>query len=68
MSVVLEQEPGQHRLICKGAVEEVLAICTHGDASGECFDLDEFYRQRLRESAAALNEEGFRVLAVALYD
>ncbi|WP_448510302.1 HAD-IC family P-type ATPase [Immundisolibacter sp.] len=68
MSVVLEQEPSQHRLICEGAVEEVLAICTHGDASEECFDLEEFYRLRLRESVAALNEEGFRVLAVAYKD
>jgi Mg2+-importing ATPase len=68
MSVVLEREPGRHRLICKGAVEEMLAICTHGDANGECFDLDEFHRQRLQESAETLNEEGFRVLAVAYKD
>ncbi|QXP87441.1 magnesium-translocating P-type ATPase [Methylococcus capsulatus] len=68
MSVVLEREPGRHRLVCKGAVEEMLAVCTHGDAEGERFDLDESHRRRLKESTAALNEEGFRVLAVAYKD
>jgi Mg2+-importing ATPase len=70
MSVVLEpdQEPGRHRLVCKGAVEEVLAVCTRGDLAGASFALDESHRQRLSETAAALNEDGFRVLAVAYKD
>ncbi|MDF9393756.1 MULTISPECIES: magnesium-translocating P-type ATPase [Methylococcus] len=68
MSVVLEREPGRHRLICKGAVEEMLAICTQGEARGERFDLDGFHRRHLKEATAALNEEGFRVLAVAYKD
>lgn len=68
MSVVLEQEPGRHRLICKGAVEEVLAVCGHGDVAGQTFALDDTHLQRVRRAAAALNEEGFRVLAVAYKD
>jgi P-type Mg2+ transporter len=68
MSVVIEQEPGRHRLICKGAMEEVLAICTHADSVKGHFDLDEPRRQRLQELSAALNEDGFRVLAVAYKD
>lgn len=68
MSVVLEREPGRYRLICKGAVEEVLAVCTRGEAGGELFDLDASHLHKVREAAEALNEEGFRVLAVAYKD
>lgn len=68
MSVVLEQVPGQHRLICKGAVEEVLAVCTRGEAGGEVFELDASRLEKVRAAAEALNEDGFRVLAVAYRD
>jgi len=68
MSVVLEREPGRHRLICKGAVEEVLAVCSRGEAGGEVFALDASHLQGVRAAAEVLNEEGFRVLAVAYKD
>ena len=34
MSVVVAKEQSQHVLICKGAVEELLGICTHGEIEG----------------------------------
>lgn len=35
MSVILKQKEGKHLLICKGAVEEMLDLCTHSFDPGE---------------------------------
>ncbi len=52
MSVVVEGR-GKHLLICKGAVEEIFNICADSDFA------------RLRAVTQALNEDGFRVIAIA---
>ena len=65
MSVVVAEQGGQHLLICKGAVEEVLAICDqvrHGD---QVEALQPDVLARIRAVTASLNEEGLRVVAVA---
>ncbi|MGY0036600.1 hypothetical protein [Pedobacter sp. NJ-S-72] len=35
MSVVLKQRNGKHLLICKGAVEEMLDLCSHAFDPGD---------------------------------
>jgi P-type Mg2+ transporter len=65
MSVVLERSDGAHILICKGAVEEVFAVCTRYAATGEAGALDEGLFAAAKEITARLNAEGFRVVAVA---
>ena len=65
MSVVLERGDDAHILICKGAVEEVFAVCTRyaiNDAGGA---LDESHFAQAKETTAELNADGFRVIAVA---
>lgn len=65
MSVVVSEREDHHELITKGAVEEVLAVCSsvhHGDAIEP---LTPELLARIREVTAALNEEGLRVVAVA---
>ena len=65
MSVVVATQDGQHLLITKGAVEEILAVCTrvrHGEAEEA---LTPELLTRIRDVTAALNEEGLRVVAVA---
>jgi len=65
MSVVVSERDDHHELICKGAVEEVLAVCTrvrHGDAT-EPMSAD--LLDRIFAVTADLNEEGLRVVAVA---
>ena len=65
MSVVVAEQDGQHLLICKGAVDEILAICSqvqHGDHVDPM--LPEMLA-KIRSVTAALNEEGLRVVAVA---
>jgi Mg2+-importing ATPase len=65
MSVVVEQDHSQHLLICKGAVEEVLNICTHVEEGGTAVPLTEPLRQRVVRLMTDLNRDGLRVIAVA---
>jgi Mg2+-importing ATPase len=65
MSVALEGG-GRRLLICKGAVEEVFAVSSHGRAGGESFELDDSHLTALRRSVDELNANGFRVIAVAV--
>ncbi|MBD9627035.1 magnesium-translocating P-type ATPase [Ensifer sp. ENS06] len=65
LSVVVEGIGGEHLLVCKGAVEEMLNISSwvrDGDTSRE---LDESGRKALAAIARGYNEDGFRVLVVA---
>ena len=52
-------------LICKGAFEEVAALCTHVRSNGQRIVLDAKYRQELIKRAAAFNDDGYRVIIVA---
>jgi Mg2+-importing ATPase len=65
MSVVVSEREDHHELICKGAVEEILAVCTqvrHGD---DVKPLSQELLASIRQVTADLNEEGLRVVAVA---
>jgi len=68
MSVVVERQEqgqGQRLLICKGAVEEVFAACTEVELGGTRTQLDAGRLAGVQERARALNEDGFRVIAMA---
>jgi Mg2+-importing ATPase len=65
MSVAVEGG-GRRLLVCKGAVEEVFAVSSHGRAAGRSFALDESHLGALRRSVDELNADGFRVIAVAV--
>jgi Mg2+-importing ATPase len=65
MSVVLDRNDGTHLLIAKGAVEEVFAVSDHyrlGDTNGT---LDPVHFDEAKKEMEKLNNEGFRVVAVA---
>lgn len=76
MSVILEKKDRKHLLICKGAVEEMLSVCTHAFDPGEdrqlhieqdeILPMDEQMRQTVLAKSRKLNEEGLRVLLVAI--
>ncbi|MEV4926083.1 magnesium-translocating P-type ATPase [Streptomyces roseoverticillatus] len=55
----------EHVLITKGAVEEVLALCTHMTDGGRRIELDAALRRRVTRTAEDNNRQGLRVLAVA---
>jgi Mg2+-importing ATPase len=64
MSVVVEGR-GRRLLICKGAVEEVFAVSREGEQGGERFALDSGHLAQLQAVSDTLNEDGFRVIAIA---
>ncbi len=68
MSVVVAKQETQHILICKGAVEEILSICTKGEIGARTFDMTPVSRSDMARLAQDLNEDGFRVVAVAHKD
>jgi Mg2+-importing ATPase len=65
LSVVVSRADGKHILICKGAVEEIFAVCTNYVIDGETGRLDESHFQAAKEETIALNSDGFRVVAIA---
>ena len=65
MSVMVARDPAHHVLICKGAVEEIIAVCTRVEEKGKVIPLTAAHRVDLLPVIRALNEEGFRVIAVA---
>jgi Mg2+-importing ATPase len=64
MSVVLERDR-QHVLICKGAVEEVLSICTRIIENGRTCPITDQVKREAKQLTNYLNADGLRVLAVA---
>jgi Mg2+-importing ATPase len=65
MSVVVDHEHTSHQLICKGAVEEMFAVCTHVRDEEHVVPLDDERRKDAADLVAELNADGFRVVAVA---
>jgi len=73
MSVVVaapgsDGAPPCHRLICKGAVEEILSVCARVQRGAAVEPLTEAMLARVREVTGDLNAEGLRVVAVAARD
>ena len=66
MSVVVSEREDHHELICKGAVEEVLAACSHIQDGGQVRPLGAALLERVQAVTGALNHEGLRVVAVAM--
>lgn len=65
LSVVVQDVERNHLLVCKGAVEEMLAVSTQVWDGTASRPLDEADREALAETARDYNREGFRVLLVA---
>lgn len=65
MSVVIEHEDGSHRLITKGATEEILKICTTALDDGKSIPItDELYK-RIITQGEEIGSEGMHVIAIA---
>ncbi len=65
MSVVLQDGTGKRQLITKGAVEELLSICSYVDMGGQVSPLTEESRRTVMETYSKYNQDGLRMLAVA---
>lgn len=67
MSVVVHEVfKGRDLLICKGAVEELLAVCTEAHVGGQAVPLTDAVRETILRLRTEMNEDGMRVIAVAV--
>lgn len=65
MSVVLKDKQGKRQLITKGAVDEIMSICSFVDIDGIAIPITEELKKQAYELYETYNNNGLRVLAVA---
>lgn len=65
LSVVVQNKNGKKQMVTKGAVEEMLSVCSFVEYRGQVLPLADELREKILQTADQLNEKGFRVLAVA---
>ena len=65
MSVILEDKTGKRQLITKGAVEEMLAICSFVEVEGQVKTIGKNERKLALTTYEKYNTAGLRMLAVA---
>jgi len=67
MSVVVANYPTQDKtqMITKGAVEEMLEVCTFAEDNGQVVPLNDDVRTLILSKVNDLNEDGMRVIALA---
>ena len=66
MSVILQDKNLQHLLIFKGAFEEVTKQCSKIMSNQKVKRINESIKASQRELVSTLNQDGFRVVAVAI--
>ena len=62
---VIVSDGKEKQLITKGAVEEILSICTKVDYKGEVSEITREIKQNILSITKELNKQGLRVIAVA---
>lgn len=65
LSVVVGDATGHTRMVTKGALEEVLAVCSSVEVDGQVLPLTDELRTQVVRRGEALADEGMRVLGVA---
>ena len=63
LSVILKIE-NRIQMITKGAVEEILSICSNIEQDGITCKIDNEQKQKIKKMTKELNEQGLRVVAV----
>lgn len=66
MSVILEKSGSGHLLICKGAMEEVLSICSHVSFNDQQIPITAEITEKMMMLVNHMNADGLRVIAVAV--
>lgn len=65
LSVVVGDAEGSTTMITKGALDEMLSVCTQAEKGGELVPLTEATKQDVLAAARKLSADGMRVLGVA---
>ncbi|MGL5575137.1 MAG: magnesium-translocating P-type ATPase [Sarcina sp.] len=67
MSVVIKDETtNKAKLITKGALEEMLCVSKYVEVDGQILEVNDKILSKIRKEARALNNEGMRVVGVAI--
>ena len=64
LSVIVSDENGKKQMITKGAVEEILSICTMIDYKGQISKITKEIKDNIKKISKNLNKDGLRVVAV----
>ena len=64
LSVIVADENGKKQMITKGAVEEILSICTMVDYKGQVSPITKEIKDNIKKISKNLNKDGLRVVAV----
>ena len=64
LSIIVSDDTGKMQMITKGAVEEILNICTLVDYKGKISKATKEIKNNIKNISKNLNQEGFRVVAV----
>ena len=65
MSVVIEDRQGKRQIITKGAVEEILDVCSYAEFNGQIHPLTDALKTKAQKISEEMNRQGMRVLAVS---
>lgn len=65
LTVVVEAD-GHQVMITKGAIEEMATVCKYAEIDGEVVLLTDELKEKMNEVNLHMNEQGMRVLAVAI--
>lgn len=64
LSVIVADRNGKKQMITKGAVEEILSICTMVDYKGQVSSITKEIKDNIKKISKNLNKDGLRVVAV----
>jgi len=65
MSVVVEDNNGKTQLITKGAIEEMLSVCSFVEDEGHVVPITDELKKKVMTRVHEYNEDGLRVLGIA---
>jgi P-type Mg2+ transporter len=65
LSILVKDKKKRKILICKGAVDEVLDICSFYEIDQKEYPLDAKAKEKIQQMNIKFSKEGFRVIAVA---
>lgn len=65
LTTVVQNWDGKTQMVTKGAVEEMLSICSFAECDGKVRPMTKELKSRILATVDDLNEKGFRVLAIA---
>lgn len=65
MSVVLKDRNGKRQLITKGAVDEIMSICSYIDVNGIAVEFTKEMKEQAYKVYEKNNHDGLRVIAIA---